>query len=306
MKKHSEYDQLEEYFDALRIRGVKEISIERYRTQMVGLIRACERIGAGSDISAWSEADVHRALRTMQLAESSEVRYASTIKGIARFLGNPRLENLVILSNGNRPNVRWITDEQFAELMTEPNLLDRLLIHLGGDLGMRIGEMAALRISDIRPGYIVAHGKGHGDGGKTREIPLVEEKDLLIEEFLAYRTRLIQTARADLSDGHLVVYSRNRCVRGYIADGIGERIRATMLRHGIDATSHSLRREFITSALHAGCAVTDVMQIVGHTSPDVTVRYLRYDTDHLRDALRVRNQYISTSQSPSEEHEVQV
>lgn len=303
MKARSEYSQLEDYFDTLRIRGVKELSIERYRSQMVGLIHACERIGAGSDISKWSEPDVHRALRTMRLAESSEVRYASTIKGIAKFLDNPKLENLVILSNGNRPNVKWITDEQFAELMTEPDLTDRLMIHLGGNLGMRVGEMAAFRISDIKPGYIIAHGKGHGDEGKTREIPLVEEKDPLIEEYLAYRAKLLEGA-VDGTDGHVIVYRRHFAVRAYVSQGIGERIKHTMERHGIDATSHSLRREFITSALHAGCSVTDVMQIVGHTSPEITARYLRYDTDYLRNALRVRNQYISSNQSPSEEHEI--
>lgn len=303
MRSRSEYPQLEEYFDTLRIRGVKEASIERYRSQMVGLIHACERIGAGSDISKWTEPDVHRALRTMQLAESSEVRYASTIKGIAKFLGNPKLENLVILTNGNRPNVKWITDAQFAELMTDSNPTDRLMIHLGGNLGMRVGEMAALRVSDIKPGYIVVHGKGHGDEGKIRMIPLVDEKDPIIEDYLVFREKLLQGA-VDGTDGHVVVYRRHFAVLPYIAQGIGERIKMTMKRHGIDATSHSLRREFITSALHAGCSVTDVMQIVGHTSPEITARYLRFDTDYLRNALRVRNQYISSNQSPSEEHEV--
>ena len=304
MKARSQYPQIEAYFDVLRIRGVKETTISRYRTQMVGLIRSCESIGAGSDIAKWTESDVHKALRAMHLAESSEVRYASTIKGIAKFVGNTALENVVILSNGNRPNVRWITEAQFADLMTEPDMTDRLLIHLGGNLGMRIGEMAALKVSDIKPGYIIAHGKGHGADGKIRKIPLIEMKDPLIEAYLAHRMKLLEDAIEDKSDDHLVVYRRHYVVKNYIAQGIGERIRAAMKRHGIDATSHSLRREFITSALHAGCSVTDVMQIVGHSSPEMTVRYLRYDTDHLRNALQVRNQYIATSQSGSEEHEV--
>lgn len=304
MKARSQYPQIEAYFDVLRIRGVKETTISRYRTQMVGLIRSCESIGAGSDIAGWTESDVHKALRAMHLAESSEVRYASTIKGIAKFVGNAALENVVILSNGNRPNVRWITDAQFAELMTEQDITDRLLIHLGGNLGMRIGEMAALKISDIKPGYIIAHGKGHGADGKIRKIPLIEMKDPLIEAYLAHRMKLLEGAIEDKSDDHLVVYRQHYVLKGYISQGIGERIRDAMKRHGIDATSHSLRREFITSALHAGCSVTDVMQIVGHSSPEMTVRYLRFDTDHLRNALQVRNQYIATRQSPIEEHEV--
>lgn len=303
MKARSNCDQIEAYFDVLRIRGAKETTISRYRTQMVGLIRSCESIGAGSDITRWTESDVHRALRAMHLAESSEVRYASTIRSIAKFVGNPALENVIILSNGNRPNVRWITEDQFRELMTEPDLTDRLLIHLGGNMGMRIGEMAALKVSDIKPGYIIAHGKGHGKEGKIRKIPLVDTKDPLIEEYLMYRMKLLEGAIEDQCDDHLIVYRQHYVVKAYIAQGIGERIRSTMKRHGIDATSHSLRREFITSALHAGCSVTDVMQIVGHSSPEMTVRYLRYDTDHLRNALQVRNQYISTSQSPIEEHE---
>lgn len=292
MKADSGYPQLEGYFSHLRIRGVKEATIERYRAYAVSTFRKMESLGSTIDLTTMRPEDVYPALYSMGLEESSQEAYAFLIRAACEFHGNRGMAGLRVLTNGNRPNVRWITDEEFSLLMDTDDLLDKLLIHLGGDYGLRRGEMEKLTVGDIKPGYMVVHGKGHGRTGRIRYVPLVEKKDPIIEMWLMHRSMRVSRCKEDLTDGRLIFWSDHGVLKPIRAEGIGRRIKRAMNDAGIDATSHSLRREFITSAHNAGCSVVDIMKVVGHTSPAVTMRYISNDIDVLRCVVTSRNEYI--------------
>ena len=293
MKCRSEYDQLEEYFELLKLRGVKADTISRYRSCMVSLFRKMESLGIVVDLKTMKQEDIYRALLRMGLMESSQEAYGYIIKAACRYHMNPNIEGLKVLTNGNRPNVRWITDDQFCQLMGTEDITDKLILHLGGDYGLRRGEIAKLKLGDIRPGYLIVHGKGHGDDGKIRHVPLLADKDPIIEEYLMMRRGKVSRCVEDLSDDHLVIWCDHLTVRAIRAEGIGRRIRKLMLKSDIDATSHSLRREFITSAYRAGNSLVDIMKVVGHTDPTVTMQYIRTDMDVMRCVVATRNEYIA-------------
>lgn len=64
---------------------------------------------------------------------------------------------------------------------------------------------------------------------------------------------------------------------------------------GIDATPHSLRREFITSAYRSGADIVSIMRVVGHKNPQTTEKYIERDINRERDVLILRNLYISNN-----------
>lgn len=304
MKSRCQYDQVEDYFESLRIRSIKEITIERYRSQLVSLGKAFEETGRVFDARTMTADDVHIAMSVMDIAESSREKYAGLIRGLARFHGNHGLDDLRIMTNGNRPNVRWIDDDQFLSLLRTEDITTRLIVHLGGNYGLRRGEISALTVDEIRPGYMVVHGKGHGEEGRIRRVPLIADKDPVIEEYLLHRSSLLEGPVEDRSDGRLLVYRQHFRVAPIRPEGIGRRLKACMDRLGIDGSTHSLRREFITSSLRSGCNLYDVMKVVGHTDPRITMRYMRTDMDKLRDVVTARNQYIPTNVCQTEEDEI--
>ena len=296
-------DQMEEYFGYLLVKGVKETTVRRYRSAMGRLIGMMEAQGVDVDLRTLRQEDVYRGLGAMHLLESSQEAYSYIIKAACRHHGNPSMGGLRVLTNGTRPNARWITDEEFRVLMSVDDITTKVIVHLCGNYGLRRGEVAKLRIGDIRPGYMIVHGKGHGDSGKIRHVPLIAERDPIIEEYLSIRRSKVARCIEDLSDDHLIIYADRLTIRAVRPEGISKRIKAEMERLGIDGTSHSLRREFITSAYRAGNSLVDIMQVVGHTDPSMTMSYIRQDIEQMRSVLTSRNQYISQNLCPNVEGE---
>ena len=94
MKCRSEYDQLEEYFELLKLRGVKADTISRYRSCMVSLFRKMESLGIVVDLKTMKQEDIYRALLHMDLMESSQEAYGYIIKAACRYHMNPNIEGL--------------------------------------------------------------------------------------------------------------------------------------------------------------------------------------------------------------------
>lgn len=303
MKDRSEFPLLEEYFDFLSLKRVKRTTINTYRGQMVKVLRTMQSLGIDPDPRTMDASDGYRALFTMDLCESSREAYSFQLKAFCRHFGNGGMDGLKILTDGNRPNVRWISDEQLSILMDTPDIRHKLMIHLGGNYGLRRGEIAALKLRDLRDGYMIVHGKGHSEEGKVREVPLAGGSDAILDQYLRHRRRMTE-GKQDLSDGSLFYYIDGGCIYPLSPSAVGDCIKRCMTLNGIDATSHSLRREFITSAHHAGCDIIDIMNFVGHSSPAVTVSYIRRDIERMRSVVESRNQYISGKQSRIEEDEM--
>lgn len=169
---------------------------------------------------------------------------------------------------------------------------DKAIIYLGSAYGLRRGEIAALKVEDIKKGYMVVHGKGHGPDGKTRKVPLIDDTDPMIEWYLEYRREML-TRYEDRTDGHVIIMICAGACRRCLPEYIGDRCKAVMESNGIDASSHALRRNFITSAYRSNNDLVDIMKIVGHTDPAITAKYIQTDNDRLRNVIKNRNQYIS-------------
>jgi len=134
------------------------------------------------------------------------------------------------------------------EILSCSNPREHLIISLLYGLGLRISELSTLSISNISKEWIQVEGKGN----KTRQIPLLPS---LYEEIEAYK----QQAQPKV----------------YLFEKKGQAMKTSQIRYlftkvfkksGIKATPHQLRHSFATHLLHNGARISDVSELLGHSS----------------------------------------
>ncbi len=134
------------------------------------------------------------------------------------------------------------------EILKRANVQESLIVTLLYGLGLRISELSSLRISDISREWVSVVGKGN----KTREIPLLEPISKEIE-----------------------AYIKQECPKEFLFEKDGEAMKSSQIRYlftklfkksGIKATPHQLRHSFATHLLQHGARISDVSELLGHSS----------------------------------------
>jgi integrase/recombinase XerD len=141
-------------------------------------------------------------------------------------------------------------------------------------LGLRAGEVAALRLDDIewRAGTIVVRGKG----GTEERLPLPVDVGEAVAEYLR-RDRPRRPERE--------VFLRVCApLRGLAPEGVSEVVRAASERAGLGSFgSHRLRHTCGTAMLRAGASLPEVAQVLRHRHLATTAIYAKVDHVALRD-----------------------
>lgn len=140
-------------------------------------------------------------------------------------------------------------------------------------LGLRSGEVAALRLEDIdwRAGEFVISGKGQ----KIERLPLPHDVGEAIAAWLR-RGRPRCSSRE--------VFTRVRAPHQRLSSGgVGNIVRAASSRCGIGPVhAHQLRHTVATEMLAAGAGLGEIGQVLRHASPLTTAIYAKVDRDGLR------------------------
>ena len=134
--------------------------------------------------------------------------------------------------------------------------MERLLVLLLLDTGMRIGELTAIELDDIDQGVIKIRGKG----GKRRHMALNLGPKLALERYLVSALR---------SDGSLWPEGFNRGKASYMLDGVARRAGITRV------FPHRLRHTWATRFLReSGGDALALKALLGHSSLIMTQRYV--------------------------------
>lgn len=174
---------------------------------------------------------------------------------------------------------RWLTPTDVKALLgscdrdTPVGRRDYAIILLLVRLGLRAGEVAALRLDDInwRAGEIVVRGKGNTE----ERLPLPADVGAALADYLEHGRQ--QRPERE------VFLRRLAPIRGLAPDGIGEVVRAASERAGIGSFgAHRLRHTAATSMLNAGASLTDVAQVLRHRNVATTAIYAKVDHRRLR------------------------
>ena len=181
------------------------------------------------------------------------------------------------------PELRRVLDY----VATRPHAArNRAMVLLTFWAGMRVGEVAALRLRDV----IDADGQVRAEitltpeqtKGNTHRTVYLNER--LRKELAAYitQTSFINHPQAKL------FYTQKRVIAGFTANTLAQHFHYMYKGAGIaGASSHSGRRSFITSLADKGISVRVLAELSGHRSITTTQRYIEVNDEQKRRAVEL-------------------
>ena len=176
-------EQADRFLDHLCAeRRLSAHTVLAYRRDLAALTRFCD----ARDIPRWDALDVHAArafaanLRQKGLASRSIQRHLSAARGLYRFLARERLARVnpfdgIPAPKSPRHLPKTLSPEQATLLVSvdadDPLAIrDRAVLELFYGSGLRLSELVALNVPDLR--LTEAQVRVLGKGAKTREVPL--------------------------------------------------------------------------------------------------------------------------------------
>ena len=188
----------------------------------------------------------------------------------------------------------FISDEDWGRLLDHADPCDRLILMLGGTMGLRRAEIADLRLDDIRGSTVTIRGKGHGPNGKVVAMNMPESVRRALADYLPVREGTV-SLWGDHSDGRVLVSGRVHPGEAMTPDGVGDAVSALARRAGVECSTHCLRRYYCTRLYRAGVDPDTLCQMMRHERFDTTRRcYIQPDSDRILEAQRALLDSIRT------------
>jgi len=276
---------IEDFLQHLKLeRGLSEKSIGAYRTDLKEFARFAKGIDprqvSPTDITRFFGALVSRGRKPATLA-----RKLSTIKHFFKYLmeaahiqANPAQAYRAPKIARYHPDYLTVAEiEAIIKAADESGPRadrDRAIIELLYGCGLRISELAELKISQIEfeAGFVKVFGKGD----KQRLVPLGEFAQKALDKCLETSD---QTRRGLNSP---LVFP-NRLGKAFSRVGLWKIVRKLVLRAGISkkVTPHTFRHSFATHLLEGGADLRTVQEMLGHADISTTEIYTRIDREYI-------------------------
>jgi site-specific recombinase XerD len=285
---------LVEYRDYLAVeRGLTADTIEGYALAVRPFLAGRQRAGEELDLGGLSASDVMAFVvaRCPAQSKGAAKMTVTSLRSLLRFLhlrgltAGPLADSVPSTASWRLSGLpRALEPEQLQALFdscdrgSPGGRRDYAVLVLLGRLGLRAGEVAALRIEDVdwRAGELRISGKGRRD----ERLPLPEDVG---EAIVAY----LQNGRpATALDRSLIVRVRAPH-HGLTTGGITQIVVAAAGRAGLGLIhSHRLRHTAATQMLRAGASLEEVGQVLRHRQVLTTAIYAKVDRDALRALAR--------------------
>lgn len=181
----------------------------------------------------------------------------------------------VVFSHRQFPNLLYpqfnpflFTREQILALLETNDVRLRLIILLGIDCGMRVSEVASLRICDIDSKNMLIH-IHESKRRKSRSVKLSDACLLALRKYwLLYRPKQYLFPGKD---------SRSHVITNTVRNWFNCHVRKFDFYTG-EIHFHSLRHTFATNMLDNGCDIFLLQKLMGHASLASTARYVHLST----------------------------
>lgn len=283
-------DVVDEYLAALLVAGRSPRTIEWYRANLVEFIRFIERDGRAATVADLRPATVRRWLvslsaRSRPLAPSSLAGRVRTIKAFGTWIAaeldlpaNP--VRAVPIPRVPEQLVRSLRDHEIARLIqaaaeSRQPQRDLALILLMIDTGIRLSEVAALRVVDVD--LIEGRCRVMGKGSRERVVPIGRRTRKALRGW--------SSARRPSPVGSSPLFIGPQGSR-LSARGVHQLVHRLAGRAGIETrcSPHVLRHTFARAFLTNGGDVFSLQRILGHSprSIQITRRYVDLLDEDLR------------------------
>ena len=167
------------------------------------------------------------------------------------------------------------------DVETTLGLRDRAILEVLYGTAIRNSELRMLGLGQIDTGRRLLHIE-HGKGDKARMVPLGEEAEIWLEEYL--RKSRPQLARS--SSPPQLVFLTSRGLR-FDKGGLSQVILRWAKKAGLEkhVTPHALRHSCATHMLRRGANLRYIQELLGHSNVDTTEGYTRVEISDLRKVL---------------------
>jgi len=166
-----------------------------------------------------------------------------------------------------KPLPRDVSDAHIAQLWEQiDHPRDRLMFDLMYALGLRVGEVAALNLSDFIPPGLpgdTARLRIHGKGHKERIVPLTAD---LVQEWEAW---LVE--RPVVADEAVFITRRKS---GISVRGIQDRLQHYCQLAGVTVSCHQLRHTFGRRMAEGKMPILSLAKLMGHAQVTTTQGYI--------------------------------
>lgn len=164
----------------------------------------------------------------------------------------------------SKPAPRPADDDALAKVLASTDGRVVLAARLAYLAGLRRGEVVKVHpgrdlIQDLGGWSLMVHGKGN----KRRIVPL---PDSLADDLRRHKGGYLFPGN---DDGHLSASYLGKLVARALPDGV---------------TMHALRHRYATRVYHATSDLVSVQELLGHASPETTIRYVYVPDSRLRKA----------------------
>lgn len=200
--------------------------------------------------------------------------YLDSIRSFYRYLKDEEaidIENPVksgYMLRLSKPLPRFLKDEEVKGLFeTIENVRDRAILTLMLRCGLRVEEVASLRLDDLdlRRGTIIVRS---GKGAKGRMVYMSTDAHTAVMDYLRIRANARLKGLFFVDKGALK--GKSISVRG-----IQKRMESYARKSGVHTSCHELRHTMATQLLNAGADLTVIQDILGHNRIATTQRYCR-------------------------------
>jgi integrase/recombinase XerC len=159
-----------------------------------------------------------------------------------------------------------IPHEHIEEALKRADLEQALVVTMLYTLGLRISELANIRLEDMSDEWVRIRGKGN----KEREVPLIDSTRELIGRYRGEYApkRFLFERRGDRLSENSLRYTITKLFKSI----------------GIKVTPHQLRHSYATALLNNRARIADVSELLGHASMATTQIYTK-----LGSALKMDN-----------------
>ena len=267
-------------------RGVKEPTLRQYARGATDLLRTL-----GEDVGQWSAQAVRDFLleRASQCGTPTTQALITSLRAFLRFLsfrgefrGRSRPRDTRRGPLAARQAAALSLDGRGDRLIaacdgTDPRRLrDRAIILMLARLGLRSGDVARLRLTDIdwNSGTLQVMGKGR----YQVRLPLPQDVgDALL--------RYLECRPANIDTDHVFIRSIAPCRPFTSGDGVSSVVKHALERANIDAPAkgaHLLRHTAATEMLRNGVPLDQAGLVLRHRSIDMTAYYAKADVALLK------------------------
>jgi integrase/recombinase XerD len=284
------------FLSYLRVeKGLSDNTIQSYRRDMLKFVGFLDKQNlVTAKIQRQDVVDFLAMLYKRRLDSRSVARHLVTIRHFFRF---SLLEGFVkedpaatIESPKFRQSLPYfLSVEEVDRLLAQPDtssaigLRDKAIIELMYSTGIRVSELAGIRVGDLQmdAGCLRCIGKGN----KERLVPVGKKALAVVESYMKKsRPELLR----DGASSHLFLNQRGRAMdRVTIWKMMGRYGRKAALRKPLKP--HTLRHSFATHLLDRGADLRSVQMMLGHSDISTTQIYTHVVEERLKQVYKAHH-----------------